>query len=136
MPPPSKKTLFNALVFLPTAHALLTALPTVLLTVYSASAFLSARARAIACASTTLPVGFNVRPSRMVNDDLLANGEGLLIGDLLLRERYTVRFINISSFGVLNLIVIAAFIILTNSNNVIYNKEEGVILFLYILNIY
>jgi hypothetical protein len=71
----------------------------------------------------------------VVNGDLLANSGGLLVRDLLLEDRRTDRSINTLYLSVIDLIAIAALIILANSNIVIYNKGGGVILFLFILNI-
>jgi hypothetical protein len=71
----------------------------------------------------------------VVNGDLLANSGGLLVRDLLLEDRRTDRSINTLYLSVIDLIAIAALIILANSNIVIYNKGGGVILFLFILHI-
>jgi hypothetical protein len=71
----------------------------------------------------------------VVNRDLLANSGGLLVGDLLLGDRRTGRSIDIPYFSVIGLIVIAALIILANSDIVVYSRGGGVILFLLILNI-
>lgn len=89
----------------------------------------------MARASTTLPVGFDVRPDRVVNDDILANGGGLLIRDLSWGERRTGRSIDTPSFDVAGLAAVAALVIPANSDIVAHSGGGGVIFFLFAPNI-
>ena len=105
----------------------------------SASACLSTRARALACASTTVPVGFDVRPDRVVNGDLLSNGGGSLVGDLLvgdrlLGDRPIARSID-TPLGVVGLAAVNALVIPANSGNIAHSGGGRVVLFLFASNI-
>lgn len=70
----------------------------------------------MARASSLLSVGFDIRPDRVVVNNFLATGGGLLVCNLLWGERRTDRSIDTPFLGVVGLAVVAAFVIPANSD--------------------